>query len=166
VSGRQSRRFGFAPPNSWGGSFPSVINHRKLLANLCQCPRWTFLHGIFYALYVRRSCIQGEISGFSEFANGIPPFFAIQPFSHKTTRSDCIEGFGLLTVRRVRHITSLSWCPETADNRRGAKLPETPANIDFGSRKPPPTCLTRVRGRHIMAPPSNWTQKSSDALKQ
>jgi hypothetical protein len=56
-----------------------------------------------------------------------PPFFATQPFSHKTTRSDFIEGFGLLTVRRVRHIRALSWCPETADNRRGTKLPENHA---------------------------------------
>jgi hypothetical protein len=35
----------------------------------------TFLHGIFQALYVRRSCLRGEISGSSEFANSIPPFW-------------------------------------------------------------------------------------------
>ena len=31
---------------------------------------------------------------------------ATAPCSHKTTRSDCIAGFELLTARRVRHITS------------------------------------------------------------
>jgi hypothetical protein len=82
--------------------------------------RPTFLHGIFQALYVRRSCIRGEISGSSEFANSIPPFlgqshlsrkqpfFATAPFSHQTTRSDFSEGFGVLTARRVRDITSPS----------------------------------------------------------
>ena len=39
---------------------------------------------------------------------GKPPFFVTAPFSHNTTRSDFIEGGGLLTVRRVRHITSPS----------------------------------------------------------
>jgi hypothetical protein len=33
-----------------------------------------------------------------------PPFFATAPFSHQTTRSDFIEGFGVLTTARVRDI--------------------------------------------------------------
>jgi hypothetical protein len=52
--------------------------------------------------------------------------FATVPFSHNTTRSDFIEGFGLLTAGGVRHITSpLSWRPASAGNRQRAKLPET-----------------------------------------
>jgi hypothetical protein len=42
-----------------------------LLANLFQCLRLTLLHGISQALYIRRSCIRGEISGSSGFANSI-----------------------------------------------------------------------------------------------
>src|SRR5215211_9083108 len=45
-----------------------------------------------------------------------PPFFATVPCSHKATRSDCIAGFGVLTVCRVRHITSPSWRPAHAGN--------------------------------------------------
>lgn len=56
-----------------------------------------------------------------------PPFFATAPFSHTTTHSAFIAGCEVLTVRRVRHITSsLSWCPASADHGQGAKLPESP----------------------------------------
>src|SRR6266705_2602612 len=59
-----------------------------------------------------------------------PPIFETALFSHNITRSDCIAGFGLLTARRVRDITSpLLWCPGSAENRHGAKLPENPANM-------------------------------------
>jgi hypothetical protein len=52
--------------------------------------------------------------------------FATVPFSYNTTRSDFIEGVGLLTAGGVRHITSpLSWRPASAGHRQRAKLPET-----------------------------------------
>jgi hypothetical protein len=37
------------------------------------------------------------------------PYFATAAFSHNTTRSDFIEGLGLLTTSRLRRITSSSW---------------------------------------------------------
>src|SRR5262249_10860212 len=40
-----------------------------------------------------------------------PPLNETPPFSHNTIRSDCIIGFGLLTVPRVRDIRSASWRP-------------------------------------------------------
>src|SRR5712691_12984687 len=43
--------------------------------------------------------------------------------------SDFIEECGVLTARRVRHIRSPSWRPETVENRHGAKLPKNPVNI-------------------------------------
>jgi hypothetical protein len=43
-------------------------------------------------------------------ANSIRPFVATSPFSHTTTRSDGMVGFRVLTVRRIRFISSLSWC--------------------------------------------------------
>src|SRR6266536_1304204 len=47
-------------------------------------------------------------------------------FSHTTTRSDCIAGFGLLTASRLRDITSpLSWRPASAGTGHGTKLPKT-----------------------------------------
>jgi hypothetical protein len=42
---------------------------------------------------------------------------------------DCIEECGWLTSRRVRHIRSPSWCPETVDNEHGAKVPENLTHI-------------------------------------
>ena len=62
------------------------------------------------------------------------PDFATASFSNKTTLSDFIEEFGLLTARRVRHIRSPSWRPETDNNRYGAKLPENPANIELSGQ--------------------------------
>jgi hypothetical protein len=42
---------------------------------------------------------------------------------------DFIAEVWWLTSRRVRHIRSPSWRPQSADNGYGAKLPENPANI-------------------------------------
>jgi hypothetical protein len=58
------------------------------------------------------------------------PFFATTPFPHNTTHPDFIEGVGLLTAARVRHIRFLlSWRPASADNGHWAKVPENHANI-------------------------------------
>jgi hypothetical protein len=55
--------------------------------------------------------------GAERLANSIPPFFATVPFSHTTTLSAFLAGFGLLTGSRVRDITSSSsWRPVSADN--------------------------------------------------
>jgi len=43
--------------------------------------------------------------------------------------SHVIEEFGLLTSRRGRHRIPPRWCPESADNRHRAKLPENRPNI-------------------------------------
>jgi hypothetical protein len=57
-------------------------------------------------------------------------FFATVPFSHTTTRSDFIEECWMLTVRRVRDITSSSSRrPASADHGHEATLPENPATI-------------------------------------
>jgi hypothetical protein len=42
---------------------------------------------------------------------------------------DFIEEFGWLTSRRVKHIRSPSWRPQSADNGYRAKMPENPINI-------------------------------------
>jgi hypothetical protein len=63
-------------------------------------------------------------------------FFETTPFSPRTTHSDCIAGFELLTAGGVRDITStLSWRPVSTGNGYGAKLPENPANIALSGRK-------------------------------
>jgi hypothetical protein len=57
--------------------------------------------------YLRRPLIKydyEELKG--GLANSIR-FFETLPISHKTIRSDCMAGCGLLTGRRVRHITSV-----------------------------------------------------------
>jgi hypothetical protein len=43
--------------------------------------------------------------------------------------SHFIEEFGLLTSCHVRHRRFPSWCPEIADHRYRANLPDNPANI-------------------------------------
>jgi hypothetical protein len=43
--------------------------------------------------------------------------------------SHFIEEFGLWISRRVRHMIPPWWCPEIADNRHRAKLPENQSNI-------------------------------------
>jgi hypothetical protein len=44
------------------------------------------------------------------------------------TMSHCIEEFGLWISRRVGHMIPPWWCPEIADNKHRAKLPENPTN--------------------------------------
>jgi hypothetical protein len=62
--------------------------------------------------------------------------FATAGFSHNTTRSDCMAGFGLLTAARLRDIRlTLSWRPVSAANKHRAKLPENPANIALSGQK-------------------------------
>jgi len=52
-----------------------------------------------------------------------PPLNETVACSHNTIRADCIMGLGLLTARRLRHITSpLSSCPARAENGQGAQL--------------------------------------------
>jgi len=47
-----------------------------------------------------------------------PGVFATAPFSHTTTHSDCIAGFGVLTVHCVRNIRyASSWRPASTDHR-------------------------------------------------
>src|SRR5215510_8788038 len=47
-----------------------------------------------------------------------------------TTRLNLIVGFGVLTVRCVRAITSpSSWRPASVDTGQGAKLPTNPASM-------------------------------------
>ena len=89
-----------------------------------------FCIGFSKLLCRKRRHRRGTSFGTSEFANSIPPYFATAPFSHKTTGSDFIEGFGLLTAHCVRHITSSSsWRPANTDNKHEAKLPENPTNM-------------------------------------
>jgi hypothetical protein len=49
------------------------------------------------------------------FQRSIRPFCETLPFSHTTSHSDCIAGCGVLTVHRLRHITSPSWRPASVD---------------------------------------------------
>src|SRR5262245_10727781 len=59
-----------------------------------------------------------------EFANSIRGFCETVPCSHHTTGLDCIAGFGLLTVGRVRYITSpLSWRPAVREALGPMALP-------------------------------------------
>ena len=44
-------------------------------------------------------------------------------------RTEASSGVGLLLSRRVRHTIPLWWCPEIADNRHRAKLPDNQPNI-------------------------------------
>jgi hypothetical protein len=49
--------------------------------------------------------------------------------------SHFIEESGLVICRQVTHILPPQWCPEIADNRCRAKLPENSSNIALSGQK-------------------------------
>jgi hypothetical protein len=77
----------------------------------CRC-----LHRLNLSFQSSRSCALPNIKLLKdkdlEFANSIRGFFETASVSHNTTRSDCIEGFGVLTADRVRlcyHCLQYHW---------------------------------------------------------
>jgi hypothetical protein len=86
------------------------LENRQLAASL-----------LFYTLIMQAE--NGFITRLWPFRN--PPVNETAPFSHTTTCSDCIAGFGVLTTRRVRGIKlPSSWRPASADHGHWAILPE------------------------------------------
>jgi hypothetical protein len=85
---------GMSPKNLRFWDSPSIPNTTGYCWRTYFNPlRPIFRYGISQALYVRRSCIQGETSGSSEFANSIRPFFetlfcTCVVLHHATTRTE------------------------------------------------------------------------------
>ena len=74
--------------------------------------------------------------------------FETVPFSHHTTGLDCLAGCGLLTVHRVRPITSpLSWRPASAGNGQGQHCPKTPPRSCYQGRTPWQSRVGLTRGK-------------------
>jgi len=88
------------------------------------------------------------------FCLGKRPFSDTLPFSHKITRSDFIAGFGALIVRRRQYITSLSWCPETADMGKGQDCLKTPPISPIRAKRPVNQWLGlyEVQNNHVSLP--------------
>jgi hypothetical protein len=85
----------------------------------------------FFLVSIRIILLRRDVS-LSIFRVKKRPFFATPPFSHNTV--GLLEGVGLLTMRRVRPITSPSERSEIADNGHRAKPPENPANISLSGQ--------------------------------
>src|SRR5262249_19581718 len=129
-------------------------------ANLLQGSRSTFSWGSFPRFFAFKEGMWGHTNfGTFEFANSIPSLFCDSALL--TFELHC--RVWVLTVYRLRHITSPSWHPSIAENGYGAKLPTNPASMSLSEHNA--MCINGEVPRHWSQPEkecAQWTWRNSN----